>query len=707
MCLLKEDLFKAFHKEDTSFMSITHSSVEVQTSPQEVPSLPDWFGEVTLIAKYLTNLGVLQGISEQVRQDGRRMGHYQVIDFVALLLGYAVSGEPTLQAFFERLEPLATAFMALFGRERLPARSTLSRFLSTLSEEAVEHLRSLFQQDLLARALPGSQEGGLWDRTGRQWHLFDLDGTRATARQRALPKGADLPQQKRRFQEVCAPGYAGRKRGEVVRTRSVLQLASSHQWLASFAGAGNGDYREELKRGLAVICAFLDSQHLALSQALLRLDGLYGSGSLVAELICAGVGFLLRGKDYGLLHLPEVQQRLLLPPDEQTTHPETGTFRQLFDFPSLSLTECGPCCRVIVAAHPASDRGASVGKTLSGMVYELFFTNLPQQGFVPSDVLTCYFGRGGFETTLGDEDREQDADRWCSHRPNGQTCWQILAQWVWNLRLELGQQLHSPPLRTTQLAPALTEQTLLTPPPLVLASAGQDPPTSAPAQPEDADRRVVAHPRFRLAGYEPPLFARQHAGHMYAAQDFVPQGDGTLQCPNQQPLRVRARYPQNNGDLHVFYAASPKSCLACPLRTSCLRAGQEALSPRQVSLRYHRRDDPSQPPPAASVAFPKGAVGSLPLLWKDGPRCETRRHWIRLLRSQTVTITALARPSAPAARLETSEHVLSLARRKHWRLSWAERLARNATPTDGPFVHLHLFGIPENVATLVGVASSL
>ena len=53
----------------------------------------------------------------------RRFGHYEVIDFVAVLFGYAMSGERTLETFYERLSPWAEAFMALFNREQLPSRS--------------------------------------------------------------------------------------------------------------------------------------------------------------------------------------------------------------------------------------------------------------------------------------------------------------------------------------------------------------------------------------------------------------------------------------------------------------------------------------------------------------------------------------------------------------------------------------------------------
>jgi len=75
----------------------------------------------------------------------------QLIDFVAVLFGYAISGERTLEGFYEQIDPWADTFMALFGRDRLPARATLSRFLTALDQAAVESLRSLFLKDLLAR----------------------------------------------------------------------------------------------------------------------------------------------------------------------------------------------------------------------------------------------------------------------------------------------------------------------------------------------------------------------------------------------------------------------------------------------------------------------------------------------------------------------------------------------------------------------------
>ncbi len=78
------------------------------------------------------------------------------------------------------------------------------------------------------------------------------------------------------------------------------------------AGAGNGDYRGELLRGLEVIVAYQTALGLLPGQALVRLDGLYGNGAIVVDLIAAAVGWVIRSKDYGLLDLPEVKVRLAL-----------------------------------------------------------------------------------------------------------------------------------------------------------------------------------------------------------------------------------------------------------------------------------------------------------------------------------------------------------------------------------------------------------
>jgi len=54
---------------------------------------------------------------------------------------------------------------------------------------------------------------------------------------------------------------------------------------------------------------------------------------------------------------------------------------------------------------------------------------------------------------LADEDAEEDPYRWCSYTECGQELWQIMCQWVWNLRLSLGQTMQEAELREIEWAP--------------------------------------------------------------------------------------------------------------------------------------------------------------------------------------------------------------------------------------------------------------
>src|SRR2546422_11387472 len=94
-------------------------------SPTSVPSTPSWMAEVGAVAQVLSQRGILKALEEHVRFARARFGHYDLLDCAVVLSGYALSGERTLKAFYERLLPFAEVFMALFGRHRLPSRAFL------------------------------------------------------------------------------------------------------------------------------------------------------------------------------------------------------------------------------------------------------------------------------------------------------------------------------------------------------------------------------------------------------------------------------------------------------------------------------------------------------------------------------------------------------------------------------------------------------
>lgn len=90
-------------------------SVRTQISEASSPSFPPWFAEVAAFAHVLTHKEILKAVQEQVRFARARFGHYDLIDFCAVLIGYILSGEPTLLTFYERLAPFASSFMAHLG----------------------------------------------------------------------------------------------------------------------------------------------------------------------------------------------------------------------------------------------------------------------------------------------------------------------------------------------------------------------------------------------------------------------------------------------------------------------------------------------------------------------------------------------------------------------------------------------------------------
>ena len=650
---------------------MTHPFVTIQIAPESKLSTPSWMGEVAAFAQVLSHTGILKAVQDQVRFARARFGQYDVIDFVAVLIGYVLSGEPTLLAFYKRLTPFAEPFMALFGRKLLPHRSTLSRFLAALDQAPVEALRTGFQEDLLTRN-PFLSPGGLFDRTGDQWIVIDVDGTRATARQRALPQTEALPAPHRRFDQVCAPGYQGRKRGEVVRTRTVLLQAHTHQFLGTFGGPGNGDYRGELRRAIAVLTTYAGKLTFPTASILVRLDGLYGDAAPLLDVLSAHLGVIARSRAYHLLDLEVVQQALACTPAHVSSHPENGMMRDLYDCASVPLTPTGPQVRLVIATHPATSSPQKIGIERDGSVYELFISTLPSLAFTASDVLDLYLHRGSFETVLADEDDEQDADRWYSHTPCGQEFAQILAQWVWNLRLELGQTLFPSELRTTEFAPALAGEParLETPPPVAI--------------------------------YGPPQWARPSFTRGFPGSAFTPQPDGMLRCPANHPLYPQERRPEHDGSLRILYAARIGHCRSCSLRAQC-QESSTTLKPRRVSAVVwplspsHSEVSPTR----INATDAPEPLALAPVLWRDWPRCRIRRAWLFRIRSETVCLESLAQ-TPPTSVASTGEGVCSRAQRAHWRLSWEQRLARNARPSDASRLVVTLHGLPAPFAHAFG-----
>ena len=272
-----------------------------------------------------------------------------------------------------------------------------------------------------------------------------------------------------------------------------------------------------------------------------------------------------------------------------------------------------------------------VGTARGENVYELFYTALPPGAFTPADVVALYLHRGAFETVLADEDKEQDPDRWCSHSAWGQEFWLVLAQWTWNLRLELGHALHPTPMRTTEFAAAHNESV---------------------AQPTSTVQADIS--------YQAPVWAVSRMGCI-AGEHFTPQPDGTLQCPAGFPLYPQERRPERDGSVRVVYAARIGHCRPCSKREECQGYGAATKKLRRVSAVLWPRDTTEE-----VAALPPPSPAPHPLIWGDWQRCFHRRAVVKLLHHQRVEL-GLVETTPPTQ--PPLVRLISRAERAHYRLS--------------------------------------
>jgi hypothetical protein len=557
---------------------------------------------------------------------------------------------------------------------------------------------------------------------------------------------------------LAVAGYQGRKRGEVVRSRLVIQQAHTREWLGTFGDAGNGQRWLGLERAWAGVVQYMRGRGLSPDDGLMRMDGEFGWAHAALLLEQGGPGYLMRCSDYRLLSAPQVKAALGHAP-QRFAPLDTGTEREVYEAGwvvwSSEIDEGKTVStRLVVAATPAPDKGEpKVGKRVGAHVYELFVTSVGPEALTASDVLSLYFGRGGFEQTLSEEDREIEPDRWVSGHPAGQELWQILAQWIWNLRLRLGAIAAPCTPRCTlwsepwppSTEPASSDIAQATPPGVSTQPASSDiagaTVPGASTEPASSDIARATAPdavegpppastevgaALIAAGASEPLVALGEAAACTVSPEtapeatsvphqrwtptaplsttapgFILQPDGTLLCPEHKVLR-QAEVRRHS----VRFQARHADCKACPRATHCLRPNASGRKGRRVDwpiVDLAPVPPPTMPratPPSMPRATPPARPGQHPVSWIDLPATTLRRTLPSLLAQQHVEglpVTS-AMPLAPRP--------LSRDQRAHRRLRWDERLARNARPVSAPPIRLKLYGIPLPLAAYLGVPAT-
>ena len=195
----------------------------------------------------------------------------------------------------------------------------------------------------------------------------------------------------------------------------------------------------------------------------------------------------------------------------------------------------------------------------------------------------------------------------------------------------------------------------------------------------------------------------------FSGKDFVLLDEATLRCPAGKVLRSRSRIPLRHGNLRMCFSAKIGDCRSCALANQCIGVGAYGDKPRQVSG-IRKRLEPTRRPKVTPwqelgellVGPPQEAPCDL--VWCDTGGRALRRTWFTGLRRQRVNVEELqAIPIQPFPR--TVPLVLTRAQRAHARLSWQERLIRNARTSSSTQFQMTLFGVAPHVADYLNLAS--
>ena len=414
----------------------------------------------------------------------------------------------------------------------------------------------------------------------------------------------------------------------------------------------------------------------------------------------------MRGSDYHLLRALAVEQRLETATEEDWQRLGGNSCSQVLDVGYLEDwgRGYGGPMRLLVVRTAAEHHGAGVGKRLEEWVYELFLTSQSCASLSWRDVLSVYYGRGGFEQRLSEEDREQDYDRWCSWHPAGQEFWQILAQWSWNWRLWMGHQQEESPQPVRQTIWAEVEE------------PENEPVPGAPAAPELTPSLMFLKPR--KAGVSSPDGtgksgavgvvgggnrygpmrvstewgrgrskgqgkAQSKAKKRFGNEDFQIVDDKTVVCPAGHVMYRRGCQQKANGDLSLQFGINPRICQQCPVKKQCLAPNSKGVGGRRVNVLRKLLEQPEVSIPRCSavvrsvsewVSQPQSSYQH-PLLWCDIEATRLRRHWHEALALHEIKIEVL--PSLSSASQEPHPERLSRRQRAHSRLGWWERVVRN------------------------------
>ncbi|MBA2321083.1 MAG: hypothetical protein H0V89_08005 [Deltaproteobacteria bacterium] len=713
---------------------------ESKSCEQPKNEIPARLTEAALLLDTLNAAGTVDAIA--LRCLIRREGGYCGADVVLFLLAYFACGANTgLKRFYQSALPWWSRLAAMGGRVQMPSPPAMSRALSSVQSDEMQAFHRWFLTEALdlgpLLTHPVVQHR---DAKGRPWHVFHFDPTSPALRQRALPAREGLPDGQRRAAPLCKAGKSGRKRGEVLFTRSVLQHAGSGLWLDMCVEAGHGEQRQQLRSAIGAVVHVCKGIGHPSDMAVICADGQWGGVPSLASFREANTRFVTRLSRYQLLERPEILRALraatwVLVPDSgsgpQRSATDVGWVH--LEASERTLREDGSRfgaerVRLVMTRYPKHERSkkGARGELIDGTVYEMFVTDLDEEGWPAEMVCATYFGRCGQENRFAQENREIQLDRIYAYDPAGQELASVVGAFVWNWRVLCGFlsniPAHGDVPAQRQYAPKLDERAF---PPL---PDGKDEPgqpeEKALLEPEsdetneeprtvDHEQRLVhrRHARALMQKHLPELF---RSSHLEVKGWTLDRHRGTLICPNLAVFEwyTTTNNPKGTSPQAAYRTRQKDVCTVCPKRASCRRDPESKRNYRpgfvlppalagQVTTPAELIPNPTKhnarPPPL--LLPPSSARGRLEVTESALLPAEARKACRRLASAATLVVVV---SPLPPKREAHPLMAIDARRRRHGRCTHAENVARYALP-DGVTVKIQLRAPAQQLALLAAL----
>jgi hypothetical protein len=573
----------------------------------------------------------------------------------------------------------------------------------------------------LIQHLPSAALEGLRDHAGDRWLVVDLDPTRMATLLHVEADDPTRPLPRHSRLRVALPGYSGRKRADLVRSRMTAFLTHAGMWMLSIAEPGNGHRTPMLQAACERLRAFSDRIPGA-PALLVRADGEFGYVQYAAVIRQAGHHYLLRCADYRrVLSDPEVKNVLSQGSTLRMREPESKVEREVFDVPALrwqsadGKTELSTRMVITRTVLPPDVTKPSVGHLHDGWVYELFVLDLPPSACSAAEAVSLYLGRGLLERALGQEDTELPTDRWICSEGHGQDLFQQLCQWVWNHRVVLGSTtIGGVSVRRMDWTVTVVSQT---PEPIMSLPTGV--PQSTHTTTETTERNVQNVTETRTETLTNATSAEE-TPKRYTAEQFIRDEQGVVRCPAGEVMR-RVEVRRFRSGVRERFQAPVETCKQCAQRVACRGSDEPFMKGRILNLPRNQdvplsSDNSAIPIPADLVIeteptqqprsndqrkfhLPRWQYDSL--MWTD----------IEASRARNTLVQALFREHfewLPAPAVTTTDTQLSIAtmtrdQRARRGRTWKQLVERNDCPPSRLKARILITGISAGLATAIGL----